>query len=85
MPRRKRDWTPLQAGPDGWGPWERPRRKGFRLGCCDCSLVHEVDFRLVPTLNGGRAIELRMKRDNRATAALRREERRRGKPLAHER
>lgn len=52
--------------------WVSPRRRGFRLACCDCGLIHVLNFRLVPTLNGGRKIQFQAFRDNRATAAHRR-------------
>ena len=29
------------------GEWQRPIRRGYRLACCDCSLVHRVDFQIV--------------------------------------
>lgn len=29
------------------GAWVRPARKGYRLRCCDCGLVHSVEFRIV--------------------------------------
>ena len=42
--------------------------RNFREQCCDCGLIHRLDFRVV----GGR-IEFRTRRDNRAaTAAARR-------------
>lgn len=55
------------AGPDGWSEWIRPL-EGYKLACCDCGLVHDVEFRLADdnTLN------FRMKRNNRSTAAIRR-------------
>ena len=43
--------------------------------CCDCGLVHRLDFRIV----GGR-IEFRTRRDDRATAAARRALRLRRRP-----
>lgn len=49
------------------GEWVRPVRRGYRMRCCDCGLVHVMDFRV----RDGRA-ELRAFRDNRATAAIRR-------------
>ena len=49
------------------GEWEYPVRKGYKLKCCDCGLVHTFDFRL---RNG--KIEYRVYRDNRATAQVRR-------------
>lgn len=53
------------------GKWYAPIRKGYKLMCCDCGLVHRFDFRTVP-LGGGREIQLRVYRDKRATAASRR-------------
>lgn len=49
------------------GEWFTPKRKGFREQCCDCGLVHIVDYRIV---NG--QIQFRSRRDARATAAVRR-------------
>jgi len=49
------------------GEWVRPVRRGYKLACCDCGLVHKFDFRV----HRGR-IEIRAFRDNRATAAIRR-------------
>jgi hypothetical protein len=28
------------------GEWVRPKHRGFRHSCCDCGLVHHVDFRV---------------------------------------
>lgn len=28
------------------GKWYKPPMKGFILGCCDCGLLHKVDFRI---------------------------------------
>ena len=49
------------------GVWVQPVRRGYKMGCCDCGLVHRLDFRLVK----GRT-QFRAFRDNRATAAMRR-------------
>lgn len=27
--------------------WVRPSMKNYRLMCCDCSLIHEMDFKVV--------------------------------------
>jgi hypothetical protein len=29
------------------GEWIQPTPTGFLLGCCDCGLVHRLDFRIV--------------------------------------
>ena len=49
------------------GQWVRPIRRGYKSACCDCELVHRMDFRL----NHGH-IEFRLYRDQRATGQLRR-------------
>lgn len=48
------------------GEWVEPTRKGHKMACCDCGLVHTMDFRI---LNG--KIQFRAYRDNRATAGIR--------------
>jgi hypothetical protein len=49
-----------------YGEWTRPRMRNFREQCCDCGLIHRLDFRIVD----GR-VEFRTRRDDRATAARR--------------
>ncbi len=63
MPRFKK----IHANPDGWSEWEQPVRKGYRMACCDCGLVHTMDFRI----RNGR-IQFRARRNNRSTAQIRR-------------
>ena len=53
------------------GEWVRPTRRGYRLRCCDCGLVHIMDFKLIPW-GRGKKILFRFFKDNRATAAVRR-------------
>lgn len=48
------------------GEWVQPIRKGYKLACCDCGLVHTMDFRI----HKGRA-QFRAFRHNRATAGMR--------------
>lgn len=48
------------------GEWIQPIRHGYKLACCDCGLVHRMEFRVV----AGRA-QFRAYRDNRATATSR--------------
>jgi hypothetical protein len=71
-----------------YGEWIRPRLRNFREQCCDCGLIHRLDFRVVDAraaARGGRGritrssrrspvayIEFRTRRDDRATAAARR-------------
>ncbi len=29
------------------GEWIQPKPKGYLMSCCDCGLVHRLDFRIV--------------------------------------
>jgi hypothetical protein len=49
------------------GEWVQPVRKGYKMACCDCGLVHVMNFRI----RKGR-VQLQAFRDNRATAQIRR-------------
>ncbi len=49
------------------GQWFTPIKRKFKEQCCDCGLVHTVDFRV----HKGE-IQFRVSRDERATAAVRR-------------
>jgi hypothetical protein len=53
------------------GVWIRPVKKGYKMMCCDCGLVHKIDFGHIKYGNG-RKVVFRCWRDNRATAAARR-------------
>jgi hypothetical protein len=56
------DVVPLE-----WTPFSRP----LRVACCDCGLVHEIDFKVE---DGKEYVKFR--RDNRTTGQLRRWRRR---------
>jgi hypothetical protein len=60
-----------KIGADGWSEWIQPL-PGYRLACCDCGLVHDMEFRA-----NGDAVEFRVRRNERATAARRRHAKRR--------
>ena len=47
--------------------WVQPVRRGYKMACCDCGLVHEMDFRIT----AGNHIQFRVRRNNRATGAVR--------------
>ena len=49
------------------GEWIEPIRRGYRMMCCDCGLVHEMDFRVSCGV-----VQFRVYRHERATAAARR-------------
>lgn len=56
------------------GKWTRVVARGHENACCDCGLVHKIDYRIA---RDG-ALEVRFRRDKRATAALRRKKRKKG-------
>lgn len=49
------------------GKWVQPIPKGYKMECCDCGLVHTLDFRIYK----GR-VQLRAWRNNRSTGQIRR-------------
>lgn len=58
---------------DDDGSWIEPTRRGFQWACCDCGLVHDLDFRVS---KGGRVLEFRTVRNERETAKLRKKDKR---------
>ena len=32
------------AGEDGWSEWVQPVMQRYLMACCDCGLVHEMQF-----------------------------------------
>ena len=50
------------------GEWVIPITEGYKFACCDCGLVHRMDFRIAE--DG--LPEFRVFRDNRATGQMRR-------------
>lgn len=51
----------------GPGEWQQPVRKGYKMACCDCGLVHNMEFRV----HKGK-IQIRGWRNSRSTAQMRR-------------
>jgi hypothetical protein len=47
--------------------WIQPQAEGYGMCCCDCGLVHRLDFRIVKG-----KVQIRARRDNRATGQMRR-------------
>ncbi len=58
----------LPRYPDIGEGWVPVPKRGFRLKCCDCSLIHTIDFRI----NSRGQVEIRVDRHERATKAARR-------------
>lgn len=48
----------------------KPVRKGYMMACCDCGLVHRLDFFLLP-YKSGKGIFFRAYREVKRTAARR--------------
>jgi hypothetical protein len=74
------------AGDYGWSDWDTPIMRGYKMACCDCGLVHDMEFRVLKVTkdNGDGTweckpldtqkyrIELRAKRNTRSTGQIRR-------------
>lgn len=59
---------------DGWSDWIQPIRRGYKFRCCDCGLVHNMDFRM----RKGR-VQFRASRNNRSTGQVRRHQKEKGR------
>ena len=66
------------------GEWVQPKMNGYLLSCCDCGLVHRVDFRVLKrtgkvnryrqwpaTTLGNAVVQMRFFREEEATAEQR--------------
>lgn len=53
--------------------WIQPVQKGYLMSCCDCNLVHRMDFRIVKNPNNEKEqkVQFRASRANGYTAAQR--------------
>lgn len=63
------------VGPRGFSRWVQPQMAKYFLSCCDCGLVHEMQFRLSPGAmvkgnNGGQKmhVQFRARRSESYTA-----------------
>lgn len=65
----KRFRQEFEEGPRGFSRWVQPQMKKYLMACCDCDLVHEIQFRIV----GERKmrVQFRARRAPRYTAKLR--------------
>ena len=43
MPKR---FKVMVEGRGGWCEWVMPKPKGYMMKCCDCGLVHEMEFKV---------------------------------------
>lgn len=72
--RRRRTYPREHGGEGGWTDWIHPL-PGYRFACCDCGLVHELELSAADGRK--RRYIFRVRRNERATAAVRREDRKR--------
>ncbi len=63
MPRFRQE----EAVNGRWSRWVQPVRRGYKMACCDCGLVHDMDFRIE-----GNRVQFRVARNNRSTGQVRR-------------
>lgn len=54
-------------GTPGFTEWIQPVRRGYKMCCCDCGLVHDMNFRIY---NG--RVQFQVDRNARSTALVRR-------------
>ncbi len=54
------------------GEWIRVPMKNYREQCCDCGLVHKMNFRIVQDKRGHNKVEIQAFRDGPATGGARR-------------
>ena len=58
-------------GPRGFSRWVQPQMEKYYLACCDCALVHEMQFRIVGIRK--QKVQFRARRARNYTSKLRAE------------
>ncbi len=53
------DFPPEHANEDGWSDWIHPLA-GYRMKCCDCGLIHGIEFRI----DDANQLNFRMRRES---------------------
>ena len=56
-----------KSGPDGWTRWMLMEDNIFRIICCDCGLVHDLEFK-----KDKEGIKMRAWRNQRSTGQIQR-------------
>lgn len=51
------------------GAWVQPKHRGYKMACCDCGLVHTMNFKIVWN---GKKVRFQVFRNNRSTAMMHR-------------
>lgn len=80
----------LKEGGNGWCKWLYPIPRKYKMACCDCGLVHTIQFEVIEqttkeTVEAGfryrvlrdpkMRVRMRAKRDNAETKRLRKKDR----------
>lgn len=79
-------YTQVTEGEDGWSETQYPIMRGYKMSCCDCGLVHDIDFEVFEierfnkngTFRGKEKrgkrwrVGMRVRRNNRSTGQIRR-------------
>lgn len=73
------------ANDEGWSEWITPVMTDYKLCCCDCGLVHNIDFNVLQVTetfkdgtwdhkepDGDYRVEYRISRNKRSTGQVRR-------------
>jgi hypothetical protein len=77
----------IEPGTDGWSEWITPKMAGYHMGCCDCKLVHLIEFKVMqvtgtdadgdpegyPADPAVFKVQMRVRRDEEGTTELRNE------------
>jgi hypothetical protein len=83
---KKSKYEQIWTNEDGWSDWFYPQMDKYEMACCDCCLVHDIEFQIVERTENKRSGEfmpkavrgkkfqvgMRVARNNRATANARR-------------
>lgn len=78
-------YRPPVVSKAGWTEWQAPRMTAYKLGCCDCGLVHDFEFQVIRVTSQSKGftkgknmnrkkykVVMRARRNARSTAAIRR-------------
>jgi len=74
-----------KVGEDGWSEWVYPYMDNYKIACCDCGLVHDMELKVIrvkhlpnktmlvkDSRSTALAVSFRARRNARATAQARR-------------
>ncbi len=70
----------IQKGKGRFSSWESPKLNSYHLQCCDCGLVHDIQFKVL--VKGGKQldgrtcqVQIRFRRNEKSTLQVRRSRR----------